>query len=135
MEEEVGTFQRRQSGNAVEKAPRQIEDPAVGKAKGCGAHRLPEGGVLVRLDTLMRVRHATIAGADDAPAEQQPHELVWREVVELQARNVMLREARFDMERVWTGIHVAAAFCCSWRSVWLMMTISSGCPLFGLALD
>ena len=71
----------------------------------------------MRLDALMRVRHATKARADDAPAEQQPHELVRREVIELQARNIMLREARVDVERVWTRIHAATAFRCRGRPV------------------
>ena len=83
----------------------------------------------MRLDALMRVRHATIAGADDAPAEQQPHEFVWREVIEFQAGNIMLREARFDMERVWTGIHAATAFGCGRRSLWLIVAIFSCRPI------
>jgi hypothetical protein len=36
----------------------------------------------------------------------------------------MLREARVGVERVWTGIHAATAFRCSWRSVGLIVTIS-----------
>ena len=79
----------------------------------------------MRRDALMRVRHATIARADDAPAEQKPHELVRSEVIEFQACNVMLREARFDMERVWTGVHAGTAFRCSRRSVWSIVAIVS----------